>query len=87
MASRISEEIPRLSQKLDVKWLMLTDKDPQHWKLLIFYFNRAEPRLLVPKRTGLPFTINFARPVAWAITAAILAILIILAVHNNLFSN
>jgi uncharacterized membrane protein len=62
---------------------MLTDKNPQHWKLLIFYFNPAEPRLLVPKQTGLPFTLNFARPTAWAITAIILAIVIILAVHNN----
>jgi len=62
---------------------MLTDKNPQHWKFLIFYFNRAEPKLLVPKRTGLPFTINFARPAAWAITAIILAIVIVLAVHNN----
>jgi uncharacterized membrane protein len=62
---------------------MLTDKNPQHWKLLIFYFNRAEPRLLVRKRSGLPFTINFARPTAWAITAIVLAIVVILAVHNN----
>lgn len=62
---------------------MLVDKDPKHWKLLVFYFNRAEPRLFVPKRTGLPFTINFARPSAWVIIAMILAIVIILAVHNN----
>jgi len=63
--------------------IMLMDNDPQHWKFLIFYFNRDEPRLLVPKRSGLPFTINFARPTAWAITAVILAIAIVLAVHNN----
>jgi len=62
---------------------MLTDKNPQHWKLLIFYFNRGEPRLLVPRRSGLPFTFNFARPTAWAITAIILATVVILAVHNN----
>jgi uncharacterized membrane protein len=62
---------------------MLTGKNPQHWKLLIFYFNRAEPRVLVPRRSGLPFTFNFARPTAWAITAIIFATVVILAVHNN----
>jgi len=62
---------------------MHTDKDPQHWKLLIFYFNRSEPRLLVAKRSGLPWTLNFARPTAWAITAIILATMTIFAVHNN----
>lgn len=72
---------------LNVKLLMLTDKNPQHWKLLIFYFNPAEPRLLVPKRTGLPFTLNFAKPSAWVITATILVIVIVLAVYNNLFSH
>ena len=62
---------------------MLRDTNPRHWKLLIFYFNPAEPRLFVPKRTGLPFTLNFARPMAWAITAIILAILVTMAVVNN----
>ena len=62
---------------------MLIDMDSRHWKLLIFYFNRENPKLVVPKRTGLPFTLNFGRPAAWAITAIILAIVITLAVHNN----
>jgi hypothetical protein len=62
---------------------MLMDRNPRHWKLLILYFNPAEPSLLVRKRTGFPFTMNFARPAARAITAIILATVVILAVHNN----
>jgi uncharacterized membrane protein len=53
---------------------MLRDKNPKHWKLLVFYCNPDESRLLVPKRTGTPITLNFARPRAWAIVALILAI-------------
>jgi uncharacterized membrane protein len=67
--------------------LMNRDFDPQHWKLLIFYYNADEPRLFVPKRTGLPFTLNFAKPMAWAITFLIVAIVIIVAVCNNRISN
>jgi len=62
---------------------MLKDKNPQNWKLLVFYFNRSEPRLWVPKRFGLGFTMNFARATAWAIIAILLATVVVLAVHNN----
>src|SRR5580698_7785049 len=39
--------------------------DPANWKLGIFYFCRADPRILVPKRImGLGWTMNFGRPMA-----------------------
>jgi uncharacterized membrane protein len=52
---------------------MVRDRNPLHWKLLIFYYNPENPRLFVPKRTGIPFTLNFARPMAWVMTAPIIA--------------
>ena len=63
--------------------IMQRDPNPEHWKWRIFYYNPDEPRLFAPKWTGLPFTLNFARPTVWAIIAIILALVIILAVHNN----
>jgi uncharacterized membrane protein len=62
---------------------MYRDDDPEHWTLLIFYHNREHPWLFVPKRTGIPFTLNFARPAAWLITAAIFALIVFAAVVNN----
>ena len=39
--------------------------DPANWKLGIFYFCRADPRMVVAKRIrGLGWTLNFARPLA-----------------------
>ena len=36
-----------------------------NWRLGIFYFCRADPRMIVPKRIrGLGWTLNFARPLA-----------------------
>lgn len=62
---------------------MFRDANPQHWKLVIFYYNPSNPRLFVPKKTGLPFTLNFARPMAWVLSAGILAVLLIAVIANN----
>ena len=62
---------------------MLIDKNPKHWKLLVFYYNPDQSRLFVAKKSGLPFTLNFAKPTAWAITALTLAIVAIVAIINN----
>jgi uncharacterized membrane protein len=44
--------------------------DDRYWRLGLFYFNRDDPSLLVPHRFGLGWTLNLARPAAWAIIAA-----------------
>jgi len=42
------------------------------WRGGLFYVNSADPRLLVPKRSGLGWTFNFARPIAWLALAVLL---------------
>jgi uncharacterized membrane protein len=63
--------------------LIVSHKNPQPWKLLVFYYNPENPRLFVPKWTSLPFTLNFARPMPWVITAPIIALLTFAAIVNN----
>jgi uncharacterized membrane protein len=47
----------------------------------LFYVNPSDPRVIVPKRWGIGWTFNFARPVAWVIlTALLLGPLLIVAV-------
>jgi uncharacterized membrane protein len=47
--------------------------DPANWKLGIIYFCRADQRLFVRKRwAGLGFTLNFARPMAVPVLAALI---------------
>lgn len=41
--------------------------EDRFWKLGVFYFNRNDPSVMVEKRFGLGYTVNFAHPVAWAI--------------------
>jgi uncharacterized membrane protein len=50
---------------------------------LVLYYNPENPKLFVPKLTGIPFTLNFARPMAWVMTAPIIAGAAIAAIVNN----
>lgn len=40
----------------------------------LIYFNRDDPALWVPKRFGVGWTVNMARPAAWALIAALAAL-------------
>ena len=43
-----------------------------YWKLGVFYFNREDSAVIVEKRFGLGYGLNFARPIAWVILLLIL---------------
>lgn len=45
----------------------LLSDDDVHWKLGVLYFNRQDASVFLPKRFGFGWTLNFARPTAWAI--------------------
>jgi uncharacterized membrane protein len=45
---------------------------PQDWRGGLFYANPEDPRLVVPKRWGVGWTFNYARPAAWVVTALLL---------------
>lgn len=47
---------------------------PNPWKLGIIYVNPDDPRLIVRQRTGLGWTLNMARPAAWAIVMGLVAL-------------
>jgi uncharacterized membrane protein len=46
------------------------------WKGGVFYFNRQDPSLFVPKRFGIGYTINFANRWSWLVVS-ILVVLIL----------
>jgi uncharacterized membrane protein len=60
--------------------------EDRFWKLGIFYFNHGDPSVMVEKRFGIGYTVNFARPAAWAITliplAAVLAVATTIAIRH-----
>jgi len=49
------------------------DRTPdRYWRLGIFYFNPDDSAVLVEKRFGLGYSLNFARPTAWIIVLLVL---------------
>ena len=53
--------------------------DDRHWKLGVFYWNPDDPALWLPERFGIGWTMNMARPAAWACVAG-LALFVALSV-------
>lgn len=51
-------------------------KDKSPWYLGVFYYNKEDKRLFLPKRTKLGWTVNFANP--YSVLAMLLVVLGIL---------
>jgi uncharacterized membrane protein len=49
-------------------------QNPSLFKFGIFYYNKNDADLFVPKPTDTGWTVNFARPGAWVFVGLILAI-------------
>ncbi|MCI1220000.1 MAG: DUF5808 domain-containing protein [Bifidobacterium sp.] len=50
--------------------------DDRFWKLGVFYVNRNDSAAIVPKRFGVGWTFNFARPVIWLASLAFALVVI-----------
>ncbi len=53
-------------------------KDPNNWKLGLFYFNNNDNRIFVSKRISmLGMTFNFAKPITWIIMATLILLIVL----------
>jgi uncharacterized membrane protein len=58
----------------------------RYWKLGVFYFNPDDAAIVVEKRFGLGYSLNFARPTTWGIMALLLiAPLVAILAHLTQF--
>lgn len=55
--------------------------DDSDWKAGLFYFNRRDPSVLIGRRFGIGWTLNFGNPRSWLLIGSLLFIYIILASH------
>ena len=60
----------RLVKRLEENGGIIADND-EHWKAGIFYWNKDDASLILPKRFGVGWTMNWARPAAWVIVGGI----------------
>lgn len=59
-------------------------EDDAKWVMGMFYYNPGDPSPFIEKRTGIGFTLNFARPAAWIILAAILGLVAFVTILPNI---
>ncbi|MHA0856465.1 DUF1648 domain-containing protein [Paenibacillus sp. CMAA1364] len=57
--------------------------DDKYWKLGSFYYNPQDPSVWIEKRTGIGWTVNFARPIGWLFLIAIPAVIITISLLLN----
>ena len=66
--------------KVEVSDLDILDADSdEYWKAGIFYVNKEDPSIMVEKRFGIGWTINFGNPVSWLLVLAPLAVILLIA--------
>ena len=63
----------RVFKRMQEDDVLLADEDDR-WKLGVFYFNPDDASVFLPERFGIGWTMNFARPAAWAIVLGGLAL-------------
>jgi uncharacterized membrane protein len=68
--------------KYDVSYPILPET-PGVWKAGIFYYNPADPKILVAKRSGLGWTLNFACFTSYLITALILLVPLLIVYFSS----
>jgi len=65
-----------MKTKLDQQILDTMSKNPGNWKG-VFYFNRKDPRLMVPKLyPSMGWTLNFASTYSYLLVVAVILIII-----------
>ena len=63
----------RVFRRMQEDDVLLADEDDR-WKLGVFYFDPDDASVFLPERFGIGWTMNFARPAAWAIVLGGLAL-------------
>ena len=65
------------------EWRNVVPHEADHWRGVFIYVNKDDPRYILPKRTGLGWTINFGQPMA--VVMLLLAIVAIVSFANLRF--
>lgn len=76
MTSILTQNLKEMKTKLNKEILDSMSNNPDNWKG-VFYYNRKDPRLIVPKLYPLMgWTFNFASPYSYMFIVALVLIII-----------
>ncbi|NOU78003.1 DUF1648 domain-containing protein [Paenibacillus sp. LMG 31459] len=72
-AGQVESRLERSADSANVRPVHDEDK----WKLGMIYFNRKDPNLIVEKRFGVGWGLNFGHPVVWLILLGVIVVLVV----------
>ena len=75
---RMGQEGVRLAAPSEAPTGLVARDDDRLWKGGMLYFNPNDPAILVPKRFGIGWTLNFGHWLAWLVIPAIVAVTVAL---------
>jgi uncharacterized membrane protein len=71
--ARVSAPSPQVLKEATASSVpQIIRQNPQNWKAGMFYVNRNDPAIFVPKLSGGGYTLNFGHPAAWLLFAVLL---------------
>lgn len=73
LALRYGQNGTRLLVRLPEDFTLCADDDDR-WYGGVFYANREDPAVVVPKRFGIGWTLNLGRPVSWLIVVGLVGV-------------
>lgn len=56
----------------------MKNEEKENWKFVVFYYNQDNPKVFVPKRLGIGWTLNFAKWQSWFIIGLFLALVAVI---------
>lgn len=54
--------------------------DDERWRLGLFYVNREDPSVVVPRRFGIGWAMNWGNPKSWGLAALLVAAIVVFVV-------
>jgi hypothetical protein len=77
--------LPGENQAPDANAAPIGDRTPDAcWKLGLIYYNPDDPAVLVEKRFGLGWTLNFGNPRSWVVTGALFLFIVVVLLFASL---
>ncbi len=54
--------------------------DPDNYKWGLFYYNKKDPGFLIPRKTGIGFSPNFANPYSYLVIIGIIIFAVVMGI-------
>ena len=63
--------------------IVINRDDDQYWKYGVFYINRSDPAIILEKRAGIGWTLNFGQPLSWVIIISFVLLAVVFVILSN----